>query len=803
MSSSPAPRTILFLHPSAELYGADRTLIDLIAGLDPASHRAVVILPRRGPLVRALEGVGARVEIGPLGIGAGASLSLRGLASLAFDLPRAIVSTLRIARRHAATIVHTNTMIVLGGALGAGLLSRIGVATHIWHVHEIPTQPWLTRIFAGLFRLLADRVVANSHATARHFRDASPGLDSKLEVIWNGTGRAPRLDSDDDGTSVRRAFDLDPDQPLVLLIGRINSWKGQALLIDAAASNRVSQPEARYLIIGDCPPGQPQFAQDLTDRIQQAGLQDIVLVGAFSQNPVELFLAADLVVVPSTRPEPFGLVAIEAMACARPVIAASHGGLPEIIEHGTTGLLFKPGSSADLASAIHELLANPERASRMGQAGRERQRAYFTSSRYCADFRSLYRTVRPEPPPLPARTKIVHLTLGKANPERMNGVNVAVHNLARAQHAAGLNVEFWGITDTPHRPSVERAHPARFFQRPRLPFRTSSALADAIRSEPKPCVFHLHGGFLPDLHAAARTIGRCGHTFVFSPHGAYLSRALRKRRWLKALVLRLFERPLLRRAARVQTLAPTEARDTARQVRADRIVVIPNGQALLPHQPHSTDLTHLGPVFGFCGRIDVHTKGLDLLLEGFARHVKLGGRGSLHVIGAGNGQAQLETLASQLGIAARIHFLGPHFGDEKLALLREVDVFVLTSRHEGMPMSALEAAALGRPLLVSPGTNLAREVDQYECGYALEENTSQAICRALALAQRDHSSGALLESGRRARRMVSELFGWDQIAARTASELYKIAAPATRQGPSEPDGHPQRCSQPETLGAHR
>jgi glycosyltransferase involved in cell wall biosynthesis len=88
--------------------------------------------------------------------------------------------------------------------------------------------------------------------------------------------------------------------------------------------------------------------------------------------------ATDIAVVPSTEPEPFGMVAIEAMACALPVVAAAHGGLLDIVQHDITGLQFEPCNAQALADALLRLATDPQLRQRLGQAGARRQATLFS-----------------------------------------------------------------------------------------------------------------------------------------------------------------------------------------------------------------------------------------------------------------------------------------------------------------------------------------------------------------------------------------------------------------------------------------
>lgn len=109
-----------------------------------------------------------------------------------------------------------------------------------------------------------------------------------------------------------------------------------------------------------------------------------------------------IAVVPSVWPEPFGLVAIEAMAAGRPVIASAIGGLTDIIENGTSGILVPPGDALALRSTIEELLADPRRRAAMGRAARERASS-FSAAIVVPQIEQIYREVVANPPPLVTR----------------------------------------------------------------------------------------------------------------------------------------------------------------------------------------------------------------------------------------------------------------------------------------------------------------------------------------------------------------------------------------------------------------
>ena len=377
--------TVLFTHPSAELYGSDRTLLQLVQHLgQQPDFRCVVALPRRGVLAAQLEAAGATVEIGELGAALRSDLAPGRLPSFLRKASGGARFVEGLVAKYGADIVHTNTSVLVGAALGA----HRSTAKHVWHVHEILDSPaWAARVMRMVIRRWSDLAVANSSATAQAMLDRRI---ERTEVVRNGV-EPERMDGPFvDAAAVRRAHGLPGTGQLVVLPGRVNGWKGQGLLVEAAALCEGAGRSAHFVIAGDPPPGQGHFGAALDQAIEDHGLGHRFTRVPFTDELPSLLAASDLCVVPSTRPEPFGLVAIEAMGVGTPVIAAGHGGLIEIVRHGQDGLHFLPGDAGDLAAAIDGALGNQVGIQRMGTAARERVRTQFSAAAYGDAFCRIY-----------------------------------------------------------------------------------------------------------------------------------------------------------------------------------------------------------------------------------------------------------------------------------------------------------------------------------------------------------------------------------------------------------------------------
>jgi glycosyltransferase involved in cell wall biosynthesis len=337
-----------------------------------------VVLPTPGELADALRADGVEVLIRPMAVLRRELLSPRGLASLGSAVARDGRGLSRVIRDRGIALVHSNTSVVLGGATAAAL-TRV---PHIWHVREIYARFASAWPLHRRLLLSAQALACVSRATAAQF-----GGDPKPLVISDGLAvdarRAPRA-------LARRALGLDPNAPVIAVLGRISDWKGQDVLVRALAEPGLRSRGAIGVLAGEPWPGAEERLHRVVELARRLGVEDRLVLAGFRPDVDTVYGAADIVAVPSTQPDPLPGAAVEAAAAGCAVIASDHGGLPEIIREGVTGRLIPPGDPVALASAAATLIDAPAERERLGAAAAADARARFAPERLIASVEALY-----------------------------------------------------------------------------------------------------------------------------------------------------------------------------------------------------------------------------------------------------------------------------------------------------------------------------------------------------------------------------------------------------------------------------
>lgn len=236
----------------------------------------------------------------------------------------------------------------------------------------------------------ADRVVATSPQEKEHMRSLV-SAKGNIDIIPCGTeierfGSIAR-------SAARRQLGIAPETKVVLYVGRFDPRKGIETLVRAVSLSAVPKADLKLIIGGGWRPGECDGKE--RDRIgsivEELGLSDITsFPGGLSREILPAYYAAaDVCVVPSHY-EPFGLVAIEAMACGTPVVASDVGGLKYTVVPRETGLLAPPKNEAAFAGAIDRLLVDSVWRQQLGQAGRSRVQTYFSWDGIASQLSQLY-----------------------------------------------------------------------------------------------------------------------------------------------------------------------------------------------------------------------------------------------------------------------------------------------------------------------------------------------------------------------------------------------------------------------------
>ena len=380
-------KLIAFFHQSSDLYGSDRILLELVACVQKAGGVAVVLLPDTGPLTEEFAVRNIEFHTLPILKLSRARLSLRGVFNLAREMLTALSNYDHLFASRRVDMVHSNTIAVIGGAIWAHR-RRI---PHLWHVHEIVEHPWFaTWALPRLVNAMADRVVCTSNATSQWLLNVQPSLAGKMQVIWNGV-HMPYPCNAAATTQLHGKFRPAGARLAIGLVGRINRLKGHQMLMDA-----VDQLHDRgfhdfsLVFIGSPPAGQDIYLTQLEQRVARSPMRERIVMQGFTANIWPAYAALDIVCVPSTEPESFGLVAAEAMAMGKPVIASRLGALTEVVVDGSTGITVTPRDTDALALALERLLCDDTLRESMGLAGRERIDTELSVERMTGYFKSTY-----------------------------------------------------------------------------------------------------------------------------------------------------------------------------------------------------------------------------------------------------------------------------------------------------------------------------------------------------------------------------------------------------------------------------
>lgn len=377
---------ILFYNHTGQASGAERLLLMILARLDRERFDPVVVCPEDGPLMKLA------TELAPVA----AVESLQARFTWRVDhLIGYLRSFLLVIHRFRQKVLSIKPDLIHANSIRAGLVATaatFGLKTRVvWHLHDLlPRHPLSSMIRAFVFLTPRTQMIAVSQAVADNFIGVFFPLKRRVRAILNGIDLEKFQPSQTARQEIRDEFQLDQAEPVIGIVGQLTPRKGQLELVRAFAQVLTQIPRATLLIVGA-----PLFNRDeeyaalLKKTAQELGMAERVRFTGARSDVAAVMQALDLLVINSSA-EPFGLVAVEAMACGTPILAAASGGIPEIIEHGRNGWLIPRGDEQALAGAVVHLTCQPALTAELAEQGEIHVASHFSAERYLSELQAFY-----------------------------------------------------------------------------------------------------------------------------------------------------------------------------------------------------------------------------------------------------------------------------------------------------------------------------------------------------------------------------------------------------------------------------
>jgi sugar transferase (PEP-CTERM/EpsH1 system associated) len=360
---------------SLDVGGLERIVVDLVRqGQELGQQVSVVCLERRGTLAHQVEDLKARL------------VCVNKKSGLKF---KTIGRMKAVLRELHPDVVHTHQV---GALFYTGTAARsvgVPVVVHTEHINNIrkSSSGRLRRLRMSWLWWWAARYAARffcvSEDIAQEMRDRRLVPTEKLCVLLNGIDTV-RFAGSSEATALREEMGIAADSPVIGTVGRLNEVKSQDLLLRAFAEIKKRIPEAHLLLVGDGP-----MREALGELAVKLRIAPAVHFTGYQAQP-ERFLHAMNVFALTSRLEGLPLAILEAWAAGLPVVASAVGGVPDLVQHEGNGLLFPSGDETMLVTLLQKLIRDPQRAHRLGAAGRREVVARYSLTRMAEDYQRHY-----------------------------------------------------------------------------------------------------------------------------------------------------------------------------------------------------------------------------------------------------------------------------------------------------------------------------------------------------------------------------------------------------------------------------
>ena len=388
VSATPTKRNVLIAESGSGFGGTARYLRDLVNEIKLNDAGLLIAAYHQGPFIEAVARDGHQVFFkpswrypGPVDKDGKTGSFLLFLKACAH-----LIRTPSIAmwlKNKKVKVVHLNNEVLSHLPLIAA--SKMAGCRVLCHLHG--WRPF-TKTERFMLRFV-DELAAISNAGARYYSEQLKGR--AVIAVPNGISLNNGLDDlPAKRGKLRSTLGIFENEKVFLLAARLVPWKGQDVFLKALARVVEKYPFVMGLIAGHDPSEGQGYTRELHDIVKRSGIERNVFFLPFQEDAWSLYAASDFVVHASKRPEPFGLVILEAMAASKPVIATEGGGVGDIVEDGESGYLVPPGDDEALASRMEMLLSRPDVSADFAHKGRIRLRSLFSIQNNAKQINAIY-----------------------------------------------------------------------------------------------------------------------------------------------------------------------------------------------------------------------------------------------------------------------------------------------------------------------------------------------------------------------------------------------------------------------------
>ncbi|OUL36004.1 hypothetical protein BV372_08885 [Nostoc sp. T09] len=352
---------------------------------------------------------------------------------------------------------------------------------------------------------------------------------------------------------------------------------------------------------------------------------------------------------------------------------------------------------------------------------------------------------------------------------RISGLTFAIPPSVAALQCLGVQT---GLVTTSTIGRYEKSEPYPVVYIRDLPrYRAIASMPEPLN---KPDLIVFHSTYILEHILLAYEAVQRKISYVIKPHGGMTQGAQQVKQMKKKVGNFLFFNWMVQNSTAIHCLSEEEAVDV-KNLWNHPAFVVGNGVNIPAHEMLANPGTQPELKFVFLGRLDIHHKGLDLLLEACAIIQDNLRKYNVQILLYGSdiagSKAKLEELIINYQIQDLIHLKEPVWGDKKQAVFQSADLFIHTSRFEGHPMAVLEAMSYGIPCLLTPGTNMAKEVTVNKAGWAVEPNP---VAIAKGMQNLLVARSELSIRGSAARNLVEKKYSWEQISKQSLQEYVSL-----------------------------